>query len=139
MKPENTWTSKTLENLEKDIWSDTEHSSHLVMTCHKLIKKQLKNFNIEDLRIMIGQSIGLKFLIPLAIDKLTENILAEGNLFEGDLLKSVLTSETDYWKRETENWSSICNLFQANKDKFDSNNKDITEAYTVFMKINNSI
>ncbi len=32
-----------------------------VITCHKLRKKQLNNFDIEDLRIMIGQNIGLIF------------------------------------------------------------------------------
>lgn len=66
MKFENNWKSKSLENLEKDIWSPLhkDENSYLIQTCHKLRKKQLKDFEIEDLRIMIGQNIGLNFLIP---------------------------------------------------------------------------
>jgi hypothetical protein len=64
---------------------------------------------------MIGQSIGLDYLIPMAIDVLIENILAEGDFYEGDLLKSVLTSDKSYWKKSTENWRIICDLIQKNE------------------------
>ncbi len=117
MKLENNWKNKTLEVLEKDFWNESEHMSHLVSTCHKLRKKQLKDFNIEDLRIMLGQSIGLNFLIPIAIEKLQQNILVGGDFYEGDLLANVLTSEIDYWKREKNNWETICTLFKENHEK----------------------
>lgn len=73
---EKNWKDKTLENLEKKIWPslDSDESSHLVKTCYSLRKKQLKDFSVEDLRIMIGQNTGLEFLIPIAIDILKENI-----------------------------------------------------------------
>ena len=87
---------KTLENLEKDFWGKPDHDSHLVRTCHQLRKKPLKDFKIEDMRIMIGQNIGLKFLIPLALEKLRQDILSEGDYYIGDLLKAVLTSETEF-------------------------------------------
>ncbi len=98
----NRWLSKTLENLEKSYWTESEHDSHLVTTCHKLRKKPLNEFEIEDFRIMIGQNIGLKFLIPLALDILENNILAEGNFYEGDLLLAVLTSEKHFWESQPE-------------------------------------
>jgi len=136
MKFENNWKNKSLENLEKDIWNEPEYSSHLVTTCHKLRKKKLKDFDIEDLRIMIGQDIGLNFLIPLALEELKQNILAEGDFYEGDLLKSVLTSEIDYWKREKENWILICNLFNEQKDQLDYTNKDLFQSFKKFEIIN---
>lgn len=113
---ENNWLSKTLENLEKDYWGEPEYNSYLVTTCHKLRRKQLKDFETEDLRIMIGQNIGLKYLIPLALEMLTENILADGDFYEGDLLKSVLTSDKNYWKTEVENWKMMCDLFNRNRE-----------------------
>jgi hypothetical protein len=121
MKFENNWKHKTLENLEKNIWPslNPDEHSYLVNTCNSLHKKQLKDFTIEDLRIMIGQSIGLKYLIPMAIDILKSNILAEGHFYEGDLLKSVLTSDKKYWKDERENWEIICNLFEQNRKTLD--------------------
>lgn len=109
------YIEKTLENLEKDYWDEPTYNSYLVTTCHKLRKKQLKHFEIEDLRIMIGQNIGLTFLIPLAIEVLEKNILAEGDFYEGDLLESVLTTDPNYWKNESTNHKKICKLFKNNK------------------------
>lgn len=136
MKLENNWKNKSLENLEKDVWDKPEYSSYLVTTCHKLRKKQLKDFNIEDLRIMIGQNIGLNFLIPLAFEELKQNILVEGDFYEGDLLQSVLTSEIDYWKTEKVNWSLIVNLFKEKRDELDYNQKELFDSFKNFEKIN---
>lgn len=139
---EKNWTSKSLESLEKDIWGEPEYDSYLVTTCHRLRKKQLKDFGIEDLRIMIGQNLGLKFLIPLAIDRLKENILAEGDFYEGDLLKAVLTSDANYWKEDKEYWTKTIDLFNDNIETL--NNTDTTskirkewfDAFFEFKKFN---
>jgi len=119
MKFEKKWKEKTLENLEKSIWDEPKFHSNLVITCHKLRKKQLKDFTIEDLRIMIGQNIGLIYLIPVAIEELKNNILAEGDFYEGDLLKMVLTSKVNYWINEKSNWKILCNLFMKNEKKIE--------------------
>jgi len=81
---------KTLEDFDKHYWVTSEHDSMLVKTCTLLRKKKLKDFTIEDLRILIGQNFSLDILIPIAIVKLSENILAEGDSYEGNLLVSVL-------------------------------------------------
>ncbi|MBU2020272.1 MAG: hypothetical protein KJ941_11560 [Bacteroidetes bacterium] len=94
---ENNWKSKTLENLEKDIWKNPDNESHLVTTCHKLRKKQLKEYDIEDCRIMISQEIGLKYVVPIALEFLNENILAEGDFYEGDLLNAISEVNKTYW------------------------------------------
>jgi hypothetical protein len=139
---ENNWTTKTLETLEKDIWGEPEYESYLVTTCHRLRKKQLKDFDIEDLRIMIAQRVGLKFLVPLAIDRLKENILAEGDFYEGDLLKAVLTSDTNYWKKYKEYWEKTIDLFNDNVDKLNKADttskirKEWFDAFSEFKKFN---
>jgi len=143
-KFENNWKHKSLESLEKENWGDIPNDeSYLVTTCHKLRKKQLKDFDVEDLRIMIGQNIGIKYLIPLAFEVLKENILAEGDFYTGDLLSSVLTSDINYWKTETENWNQLCQLFNDNIDEIKeeaetySTGKKILKAFESFVKINN--
>jgi hypothetical protein len=113
-KYENNWREKSLENLEKDNWSEPDYESHLVKTSHQLMKKPLKDFEIEDLRIMIGQNIGLTFLIPLALEKLRENILAEGDFYEGDLLNSVLTSDNEFWIKESNRFGELEEIIQNN-------------------------
>lgn len=129
--------NSTLEQLDKNVWTESDFVSHLVMTCHQLRKKPLKNFTVEDLRIMIGQNINLEILIPLAIKQLQRNILAEGNLYEGDLLKSVLDSDTTFWTDNRELWSTVKKLYLNNKPMFelDNSSKQIRKSFEFFETI----
>ncbi len=70
---------KSLQELERDGWGQPDYDSHLVQTCHRLRRVPLADFTTEDLRIMIGQKIGLLFLVPLALEKLEEDPLTEGD------------------------------------------------------------
>ena len=79
----------TLEQLESDVWAEPDFNSHLVTTCHHLRKKRLGDFSVEEIRIMLGQSIGAEYLLPKAVEILRENPFAEGDFFEGDLLVAV--------------------------------------------------
>jgi hypothetical protein len=88
---------KSLQELEQDDWGEPEYSSHLVQTCHRLRQVPLEDFATEDLRIMIGQQFSLPFLVPLALEKLAENPLVEGDYYPGDLLKVVLQIPEEFW------------------------------------------
>lgn len=140
---ENNWLSKTIENLEKNNWGKIpKDESYLVTTVNKLRKKQLKDFDIEDLRIMIGQNIGLKYLIPLAIVELEQNILAEGDFYEGDLLNSILNSDKVFWKDNKDDWQKIITLFNKNiktieeeAEQFDTGKK-ILKSFKHFNTLN---
>lgn len=107
----------TLENLERKVWPalGADEKSYLVITCNSLRKKPLVDFSIEDLRIMIGQNIGLKYLIPIATEKLNENILAEGDFYEGDLLTTVLKSDPEFWKANKLNHKIVCDIFKKKR------------------------
>lgn len=97
MKLENNWRFKTLENLEKDADPEVRVNSHLVIKTSLLRKIPLNEFSVEDLRIMIGQNFGLPYLVSLTIEKLTEDVLAEGDLYPGDLLVAVTKIDTRFW------------------------------------------
>src|SRR5260370_41189859 len=69
--------SKSLQELEGQDWGEGNYfPSHLVRTTHALRRKPLRDFTIEDLRIMIGQHIGLNYLVPLAVEQLQHDPLA---------------------------------------------------------------
>jgi hypothetical protein len=104
----------TIEAIENVFWGDVEYPSSLVTKCHALRKKNLDLFEIEDYRILIGQNIALEILIPNAIEILRENIFAEGDLFEGDLLKVVLSSDENYWNKHSEMKEQVVELFEHN-------------------------
>jgi hypothetical protein len=90
---------QTLEELEGDQWSDSPADTHLISRCKALRRKPIGEFGIEDLRIMIGQNIGLRFLIPLALERLERNVFAAGDFYRGDLLGVVLSADRAYWVR----------------------------------------
>ena len=115
-KYESNWKQKTLENLEKHIWPSINQSevSYLIRTCNQLRKKQLQDYTIEDLRIMIGQEIGLEYLIPLALEQLTDNLFAEGDMYKGDLLNNVLDIDTVFWENNKTEYNKLIHLI---KDK----------------------
>lgn len=89
--------SQTLEELENERWTDSPEDSFLMSRCTALRRKPIGDFEIEDLRIMIGQNIGLRHLVPLAVERLERDIFAAGDLYRGDLLGVVLRADRAYW------------------------------------------
>ncbi len=71
--------------------------SHLTITCYELRKKPISQYSVKNLRILIGQRIGLNYLIPLAIEQLEDNALSSGDLYDGDLLESVVSIGNNFW------------------------------------------
>lgn len=108
----NTDLNKNLDELEQVVWGPPNYDSHLVIRCHELRLQKLKDFTVEDLRLMTGQNIGLKYLMPIAIEKLKEEPLAEGNLFEGDLLLNVLKSAPAYWESNPHHTKDIIDIIK---------------------------
>ena len=84
----------TLEELENDYWGPPGDDTHLVKTCHVLRSKNLDHFTFEDYRILIGQNIGLSILLPRVLPMLMETPWASGNMYEGNVLISVLECKT---------------------------------------------
>ena len=109
--------TKTLEELENDIWKDDKnYPTGLVERCFKFRKIPVKDLTIEELRTLIGQNIGLYYLIPIAYEKLKENILAEGNFYAGDLLDAVVRSDKKFWQTNPLYWKEIVTVINQNAD-----------------------
>jgi hypothetical protein len=94
--------SRTLEELEGESWGEPEYGSHLVTTIHRLRKKPLDEFTIEDLRIVLGQTFSAEHLMPLALDALERDPLAEGDFYPGDLFVSVTRQPEPFWRAHPE-------------------------------------
>jgi hypothetical protein len=88
----------TIQQIEGLDWGDPPpDSSALVRRCTALRRKPLDRFTAEDLRIMLGQRESVPILLPLAVDMLAENPLAEGDFYPGDLLTTVLKLPSSTW------------------------------------------
>jgi hypothetical protein len=89
---------KSLSELEGSTWGEPEFDSHVVSDCHRLRMVPLRALTVENLRLLIGQEIGLEYLVPLAIEHLSANPFVEGNHYPGDLLASVVGTSRTFWK-----------------------------------------
>ena len=123
-----------MEDITNVIWGQPTSDSHLEKTCHTLVKKQLDRFTIEDLRIMIGQEIGTEYLMPYAIIELRKNILAEGDMYSGDLLSMVLSLDSSFWKEQVEFTSILKDLVTENKQLLFQNDIDYKPFLSLFKR-----
>ena len=110
--------SKSIEQLENDYWKEEiEFPSNLVINCHKYRKIPIKNLTIEQLRLLISQKIGIEYLTEIAIEKLEQNILAEGDLYEGDLLEAVLGLPNEFWTDKQTEFRTLQSLVERNSEQ----------------------
>jgi hypothetical protein len=125
---------KTIEELENDYWvTPLSFQTELTKSIFFLRKKRLIDFDSNDLRILISQDIGVKYLIPKAINLLKENILEEASYYPGDLLSTLLNLDYAYWlknKVETNQLISLLNISKANIYKSDIINAEIKKDLT---------
>ncbi|MFF7884139.1 contact-dependent growth inhibition system immunity protein [Streptomyces sp. NPDC020794] len=89
---------RSLEELERDRWpAPSADATRLVATAHALRLRPIGELTVEDMRLLIGQDIGLPYLLPLALEVLRDSPMAEGVMYEGDLLSAVLTRNPAVW------------------------------------------
>jgi hypothetical protein len=84
-------TEQSLEQIEGDFWGDPPaDATRLTATVHALRQRPVGQLGIEDLRVLIAQQVGLDVVLPLALARLEQDPLAEGDFYPGDLLAAVL-------------------------------------------------
>lgn len=109
---------RTLDELDPPAWGQPSFDSYLVRTCHELRKKRLVEMDAEDLRILIGQRIGLGFLLPYALNALERDPLAAGDFYPGDLLVSVLRAicaERQYLSQYADRVEGVLGSLESDK------------------------
>ncbi|MFE5586173.1 contact-dependent growth inhibition system immunity protein [Kitasatospora sp. NPDC056531] len=93
----------SLEELERDRWpAPPADATRLVAAAHALRRQPVGGLTVEDLRLLIRQDVGLLHLLPMALELLQENPLAEGDLYPGDLLSAVLTRNPAVWSESAQ-------------------------------------
>jgi len=102
--------AKSLEELEGDAWAEPTYDSQLVTAAHGLRQKPLRDLTVEDLRLMLGQRMGLSFLLPLALDQLEGNPLAEGDFYPGDLLGVCLRLDPNSLRTHPDALERLCGI-----------------------------
>ena len=110
--------SKSIEQLENDYWKEpSEFPTNLIKRCFEYRKIKVSELTLEQIRLLISQKIGIEFLIGIALEKLKQNIIFEGELYEGDLLDSVSKVPTEFWNKNSTEFLNFKNIFESNKEK----------------------
>ena len=90
---------QSLEELEGKFWGDPPaDATRVVATVYRLRQVPIGHLDVEGLRLLIGQHEGLDPLVPLAIEILETDPLAEGDYYPGDLLAAVLAVPANHWR-----------------------------------------
>lgn len=108
-------STKSLEQLENDYWEDIEFPTGLVERCHLYRKIPINNLTPGQIRTLISQQIGLKFLMPLALEILRKDVLIDAELYEGDLLEAVVRVDKSFWEQYPAIRAEVFQLIEAKK------------------------
>jgi hypothetical protein len=91
--------SKSLQDLDGDDWGEPTYDSTLVIDCHRLRLVPVEQLTDEQLCTLIGQRIGLIYLVPRVLEVLVADPLREEEYgyFPGDLLLQLLKLPASFW------------------------------------------
>ena len=60
-------------------------------------KRPLDTLELGDIRFLIGQQVGLEYIVPGALGLIARDVLRETDLYPGDLLYALLHVDNGYW------------------------------------------
>ena len=97
--------AKSLEQLDGERWGDPPtDATSLVRTVHEWRRRPIGTLEPHELARLIGQNVGLPWLLPLGVEILQEEAAkqAAGGFFDGDLLYAVVTRSPEVWTANPE-------------------------------------
>ena len=110
----------TLDTVDPPAWGPAPpDATPLTTRCHELRTKPLRDFTVEDLRIMIGEQVALNHLVWAALDRLRSASLVEDDDYPADLLASALRVDSAYWERSPDYDLELHNLAEGARERFE--------------------
>ena len=114
-KPVSPKTVPYMSLIDLGALSDFELSgdeSGLVQRVHALRKKLLRDFLPHEVRLCVGQGIGLPYVVPRALDILSRDPWVETEYYPGDLLHACIDVEQSYWREHPEQRDGMCSILR---------------------------
>lgn len=114
-----------------------EDSNPIQLQSYELYSsKDIDAFSLEDIRFMIGQELGIVYLLPKAFEYLEKDIFLEVSYYEGDLLSVVLKLPSKFWKNNPVERDKVLNLLRLNQNRIESLNLQYDDSRTLKKTIN---
>ncbi|MDE7365254.1 MAG: hypothetical protein K2N27_10330 [Ruminococcus sp.] len=111
---------KSIAELENILCTDCGIDSYVVRTNHNALKKPLNQLSIEEVRLLITQKIGVKYLLPVAVNALEDDLFQEVTYYDGDLLNAVLNLPMSFWNDNKNEYEKMRVLIKSNYLKIQS-------------------
>lgn len=95
----------SLEQLDGQRWPDPgPDATGLVKGVHSLRRRPVGSLKAHELARLIGQDVGLRWLLPVALEILRDTAPEEaaGGFYDDDLLVAVLTCKQEAWQEAPE-------------------------------------
>jgi hypothetical protein len=126
---------KSISQLEGWSWNTDipakDNSSFEEYNFYLLHNKPIKNYSLEDVYFMIGQESGLKYLVPIAIEYLSNAPLLKADDYPGDLLGRVLLIKKDFWGSFPEHHKALLRIIK--KDNLPLPSPEVTDDVNKFL------
>lgn len=107
--------SRSLEEIEDDYWGEPPaDATRLISTAYALHRQPIGALDVEGLRLLISQQIGLDALVPLALGHVERDPLAEGDFYPGDLLDALMRRVPEsYWQAHEDQRARVRTVAEA--------------------------
>jgi len=110
----------SIEQLENNHWGKVHFPTPLIEKCFNYRKIPVSQLTVEQVRLLISQKIGVRFIISRAISFLEKNILAEGDHYPGDLLSVIFNLSDEDWKHNLKERNRFTELIKQNEAKIEA-------------------
>ncbi|MEV5543284.1 contact-dependent growth inhibition system immunity protein [Saccharopolyspora shandongensis] len=105
---------QSLEQIEGDAWGEPAvGATKMMVTVYRLRHTPIGALPDGDLRILVGQRVGLDVLMPRVLARLEQDPLLEGDFYEGDVLAAVLRIPANYWAAKPEQRARVERIITA--------------------------
>ncbi|WP_199515154.1 contact-dependent growth inhibition system immunity protein [Nucisporomicrobium flavum] len=114
-EPDDSRSLEEIEEIEDDRWGDPPaDATRLISTAYALHKRPVGELGVEGLRLLISQQTGLDTLVPLALDLVERDPLAEGDFYPGDLLDALMRRVPEsYWQAHEDQLARVRAVAEA--------------------------
>ncbi len=107
-----------------------EFETSLMRDMHRIERMNPVNYTAGDLMLAIGQKYLLEQTVPLAIEILEGHPLAEGDLFPGDLLLTVVRLPMPFWADRLPLKSKLAQILQTlDRVEFDQRTLELIDRW----------
>jgi hypothetical protein len=101
---------RNLLELAPGCFDDAEYDDQVAMLARRLAVKPLRKFNATDLYAAIRLNVGLPWVVPLAMARLEEDPFVAAGSHPGDLLTTVLESDSRFWLDRRDLWLAMVEI-----------------------------